>query len=235
MSASEICRFLRRRAFGIGIGGTAVGSREKILAALDALAPDSDSAPDRNGPWTRYQDKLAQFVSALEEAAVTVHRVADEKELDECLRSEIGSEVNRGADSGSGSYPSVVSVIDAVAVDDVGMNEATDPRSLAGVTHAVMPGVFGVAENGAIWMTPRTDGERGLMVLAEHLIVVVSVEAVVDHMADAYRRIGVDGVLGHDRQGYGVFLAGPSKTADIEQSLVIGAHGPRSMDVYLIG
>ena len=35
--------------------------------------------------------------------------------------------------------------------------------------------------------------------------------------------------------GYGMFIAGPSKTADIEQALVIGAHGPRSCTVLLVG
>ena len=33
---------------------------------------------------------------------------------------------------------------------------------------------------------------------------------------------------------FGLFLAGPSKTADIEQSLVLGAHGSRSMTVFLL-
>jgi L-lactate dehydrogenase complex protein LldG len=37
------------------------------------------------------------------------------------------------------------------------------------------------------------------------------------------------------RAEFGTFIAGPSKTADIEQSLVIGAHGPRSLTVFCIG
>ena len=36
------------------------------------------------------------------------------------------------------------------------------------------------------------------------------------------------------KEGFGAFIAGPSKTADIEQSLVIGAHGARSATIYVI-
>jgi L-lactate dehydrogenase complex protein LldG len=47
-------------------------------------------------------------------------------------------------------------------------------------------------------------------------------------MHEAYSKIG------EQQYGFGVFIAGPSKTADIEQSLVLGAHGPRSMTVFLL-
>jgi L-lactate dehydrogenase complex protein LldG len=66
---------------------------------------------------------------------------------------------------------------------------------------------------------------------------VVPAGEIVDHMHAAYDRLGVAGLGGSAfaQPMFGAFISGPSKTADIEQSLVIGAHGPRSLTVFLLG
>ena len=106
----------------------------------------------------------------------------------------------------------------------------SDPHELEDVGLAVLAAHFGVAENGACWITEDRMIERALPFIAENLVLVIKKKDVVANMHAAYERIG-----GMD-QGYGfaTFIAGPSKTADIEQSLVLGAHGPKSMTVFLV-
>jgi L-lactate dehydrogenase complex protein LldG len=66
--------------------------------------------------------------------------------------------------------------------------------------------------------------------LAEHLALVVRAGDVVSDMHEAYARLARSAP-----PCYGVFVSGPSKTADIEQALVVGAHGPRSLALLLVG
>ncbi len=86
----------------------------------------------------------------------------------------------------------------------------------------------GVAENGALWITDSRLRTRAALFATQHLAVVVRKETIVWNMHEAYANIRIN------KEGFGLFVCGPSKTADIEQSLVIGAHGPRSLVVLAI-
>lgn len=100
-----------------------------------------------------------------------------------------------------------------------------DPHELSGLHLAILDGQFGTAENGAIWLEEKDLKLRALPFITEHLVIFLSKKQLVATMHDAYDRIQ------NSESGFGLFLAGPSKTADIEQSLVIGAHGAKSLRV----
>ena len=85
-----------------------------------------------------------------------------------------------------------------------------------------------VAENGAVWLPENNMSQRILPYICRHLAVIVDVQSIVGTMHEAYTAIG------DDHYGFSCFIAGPSKTADIEQSLVMGAHGPVSMRVFIM-
>ncbi|MES1223219.1 MAG: LUD domain-containing protein [Bacteroidota bacterium] len=107
------------------------------------------------------------------------------------------------------------------------MQTGAAPHSLSDVDVAIIKAHLGVAENGAVWITEDITGERILPFICQHLAVIINSKDIVACMHDAYDKIGGVGY------GFGVFIAGPSKTADIEQSLVLGAHGPRTMTVFI--
>ncbi|MCI9846379.1 lactate utilization protein C [Flavobacterium pectinovorum] len=103
-----------------------------------------------------------------------------------------------------------------------------DPHTLQNVELAIVKGHFGVAENSAIWVTDDILGQRVAPFIAQYLAIIVNKNDILPMMHQAYKRIG------NLEYGFGTFIAGPSKTADIEQSLVLGAHGARGLIVFLL-
>ena len=110
------------------------------------------------------------------------------------------------------------------SVDEI----SPDLTELEKLDRVYIRGSLGVAENGAIWVDETSMDNRILPFIAQELVLVLREEELVPTMHDAYQRIRIN------QEGFGVFIAGPSKTADIEQSLVIGAHGPVALTVLIL-
>ena len=102
------------------------------------------------------------------------------------------------------------------------------PHSFADTDVFVCEAVLGVAENGAVWLPLSRLRHRSALFLATNVIVVLDQARIVGNLHDAYAAIDVAA------DGFGVFVSGPSKTADIEQALVIGAHGAKSLTILLL-
>jgi L-lactate dehydrogenase complex protein LldG len=77
-------------------------------------------------------------------------------------------------------------------------------------------------------MKNEKNRHRALYFIAQNIVIVIDEKELLNNMHEAYEKISFENI------GYGVFISGPSKTADIEQSLVIGAHGPKSGYVIFI-
>jgi len=104
----------------------------------------------------------------------------------------------------------------------------TNPHSYEDIELAIIRAHFSVAENGAVWLTEELMGQRIIPYICQHLAVIVNAESIVATLHEAYEKIGLG------EYGFGAFIGGPSKTADIEQALVLGAHGPLSMTVFIL-
>ena len=119
-------------------------------------------------------------------------------------------------------------LVEGVGEGNVDLAGVDDPHDLADVDLTILRTEFGVAENGAVWLDDSSLTHRALLFLTRHLVLVLATNQIVHNMHQAYER------LAFSEPRFGMFLSGPSKTADIEQSLVIGAHGARSVTVFLV-
>jgi L-lactate dehydrogenase complex protein LldG len=104
-------------------------------------------------------------------------------------------------------------------------------RRLAEIDYAIVDAEIGVAQNGAVWIREPKLAHRSALFIVQHLIVLLDESKIVENMHEAYKILDTENEFAN--RSFGCFISGPSKTADIEQSLVIGAHGTRSHTVYL--
>ena len=193
-------------------------SKQDILNAIRKHQPAAVEAPSLDSEWITYADKVAQLTDIIEKVGGRCVRVAD--------RSAATVELQSCAPCASAAKK--CSLVEGVGESSFNFSEVTDPHTLQDVDFAVLPGEFAVAENGAVWVKVDAPTKRNLYFLAQHIALVVPTDAIVDNMHQAYQRLQLDD------GAFGVFISGPSKTADIEQSLVIGAQGPRTLTILLI-
>ena len=110
-------------------------------------------------------------------------------------------------------------------------------RDLNGTDVGIIRGKFGVAENACVWI-PQTMKEKAVCFISENLIILLPKSQIVNNMHEAYARLAKrdakSGIDSFDEYGYGTFISGPSKTADIAQVLVMGAQAARSATVLLL-
>ena len=192
-------------------------SRDKILAALQQNQPELvPLPPDLSFEKDETIDLSAKFKAMAEGIGSKVYEVADAEEIKRLIALDF-PDAKR-----------ILSNVDEVVSDGIPafMLDA-DPHSYEDVDIAIFKPRLGVAENSALWLTEDLMGVRALPFITQHIVMIVDVAALVPDMHTAYQ------VIGDADYGFSTFIAGPSKTADIEQSLVLGAHGPRSMTIFL--
>lgn len=162
-----------------------------------------------------YDDPLAQFISMSQSVGGKVVELSDGQDLNELIRQ---------------LYPEakeIASNLPEVTIATRNPDTIESAQALNGTDVGVIRGLFGVAENGCIWV-PQQMKEKVVCFISENLIILLPKSQIVNNMHEAYRRVEFNDY------GYGTFISGPSKTADIAQVLVMGAQAARSVTVVLV-
>jgi L-lactate dehydrogenase complex protein LldG len=187
-----------------------VSAREKILSRIKANQPQELEETPVRIDITNAFDAVTKFRETLVAIGGSVVEVQNESEIMGRLAALLPP---KG---------------DANVIGTDHHEKPQHPHTLQNTDVAIIRGEFAVAENGAIWITDPGLIDRALPFICVHLAVIVRKSTIVPTMHEAYDQIG------NANHEFGTFIAGPSKTADIEQSLVLGAHGAKTMTCFLI-
>jgi L-lactate dehydrogenase complex protein LldG len=171
--------------------------------------------PELNVEGVRYDNPVAAFVEISRFVGGEAVELKDGEDLNALIRS---------------LYPDVGTIasnLSEITVANCNPDTADAPHNLNGVELAIVKGELGVAENGCVWI-PQNVRQKALYFISENLVILLDKNRIVNNMHEAYEYVAANDY------GFGVFISGPSKTADIEQALVMGAHGAKAVSVILV-
>ena len=195
-----------------------MSNKEDILKRYRANVREKYDMPDLSDiKGITYPDPLVQFIKMTESVGGHVIEVKEGQDINVLVR-----EMYPDAKEIASNLPEVT--IATRNPDTVGR-----ARDLNGTDVGIIRGAFGVAENACVWI-PQTMKEKAVMFISENLVILLPKSQIVNNMHEAYKRIEFD----KEYDGYGTFISGPSKTADIAQVLVMGAQAARSATILLL-
>ena len=203
-----------------------MASKEDILKKYRANVRERFDMPDLSDiKAITYPDPLLQFMNMVKSVG------GNAIEVDE------GADVNKLIQELYPDAKEIASNLPEITIATRNPDEVGRARDLNGTDVGIIRGCFGVAENACVWI-PQQMKEKAVCFISENLVILLPKSQIVNNMHEAYRRLSErdpkSGLDLFDEYGYGTFISGPSKTADIAQVLVMGAQAARSATVLLL-
>lgn len=195
-----------------------MGSRDQILARIKSNKPELIDLPQIDTSVFKDEDLdlIKEFIKKVEVVGGNVVEATSNADVIQQIKANFPDTKNNFSQ-----------LKDADGFNTLSLETIQNPHELKDLDVLVLESKIGVAENGSVWLADDDIPVRVLPFITKHLAVVITRQTIVAYMHEAYKK------LSETKADYGVFLAGPSKTADIEQSLVIGAHGALSLTIFL--
>ena len=195
-----------------------MANKDDILKKYRANVREKFDMPDLSDIMgITYPDPLVQYITMTESVGGHVIEVKEGQDINKLIRD---------------LYPDakeIASNLPEITIATRNPDEVGRARDLNGTDVGIIRGKFGVAENACVWI-PQTMKEKAVCFISENLVILLPKSQIVNNMHEAYKRIEFD----KEYDGYGVFISGPSKTADIAQVLVMGAQAARSATILLL-
>ena len=192
-----------------------MNSKDSILQSIREAKLRPTPMPSLDMEHTKYSDKNERYTKLLKSVGGVASWLGDDETIKEFI------------DENYDDLGLIATNLD-ISVEHIKTNDIDNPHALKDIDLAIIKGEFAVAENGAVWVKEDENLNRAIYFIARKLLILIAKGEIVDSMHEAYKRVNFkDG-------GFGTFISGPSKTADIEQALVIGAHGAMECRVLFI-
>lgn len=191
-------------------------SRDAMLAAIQNSQPPFVKLPSPPHFAPYFEDVVQQYISVLTGIGGRAFLVNSIPEILAQIADDFAGV--RKIASFEEAFDSIANVKDS----------HLDPHLFEEVDVCIFTSPLAVAENGAVWVSNWEMPVRVLPFITQSLVAIIHKKDIVATMHDAYD------IIADKDYDFATFIAGPSKTADIEQSLVLGAHGPKTMTVFIL-
>ena len=143
-----------------------------------------------------YPDVVAQFCDMIKQVGGEAILLKEEEDVNEVIKKKF-PDAQR-----------IASNLPGITCATLNPDDMANPAELDGTDLAIVDGRLGVAENAAIWIEQDVK-QRAVYFISEKLVILLNKKDLVNNMHEAYTKIDTG------KYGFGVFISGPSKTADI--------------------
>jgi L-lactate dehydrogenase complex protein LldG len=194
---------------------------ERLAGHPSGVIPARGQLPEK--------ERVALFCAIAEKIAATVERVKKPDDVPKAVTQYLRSK-NLPADIRMGDDPRLAEMPWSKQRSLAIKTGASDGYDEVGVSHALA----GVAETGTIMMTSGSDNPTTINFLPEHHIVVVDAGEIDGDLESALERVRLAYGQGEMPRTVNL-ISGPSRSGDIEQKIILGAHGPRALHLIVVG
>ncbi len=198
-----------------------MSARDRILTRVRRTAEVVPAPPRLTPAQALPQERVAQFIAQAEKVSASVSRIASLDDLPAALADELRKR-NLPAAIRTGTDP-------AFALDWGTVEHSTGPGRIAEPA-TLTRAEFAMAETGSLVFASGPDNPVTLNFLGETHFAVVEARDVTGGFEELFAAWRARGLNPRTQN----FVTGPSRSADIGQTLQLGAHGPVALHVFVV-